>query len=80
MSADTRYCYHCRVHHPSNETRQITTKTGTRWRCLRSIQATQISEAERTAFGRSVSAMNTAEAQSRALRASEHNLDLWNRR
>lgn len=80
MGAETRYCYHCRVHHPAGETRQITTKTGTRWRCLRSIEATRISEAERTAFGRSVSAMNSAEAQSRAQRVSELHLDQWNRR
>ena len=80
MSTDTRYCYHCRVHHPASETRQITTKTRTRWRCLRSIEATRISQAERTAFGRSVSAMNSADAQSRAQRVSELHLDQWNRR
>ncbi|MBK7022291.1 MAG: hypothetical protein IPH41_01815 [Sulfuritalea sp.] len=51
--------------------RQIETKAGKRWRCIRSIQATQKTAAARDAFGREVSAMNTAEAKSHARRMNE---------
>ena len=51
--------------------RQIETKAGKRWRCIRSIQATHKSPQARDAFGRQVSAMNTAEARSHARRLSE---------
>jgi hypothetical protein len=41
MATEPTYCYHCRTHHPRNEMRLIVTKTGKRWRCIRSIEATQ---------------------------------------
>jgi len=66
MTNQTKYCYHCGSHHPVDEMRQIETKAGKRWRCIRSIQATQKTAAARDAFGREVSAMNTAEAKSNA--------------
>ena len=69
--AETAFCYHCRQHHPKTEMRQIETKAGKRWRCIRSIQATQKSSEARDAFGRQVSAMNTAEARSHARRMNE---------
>lgn len=64
--ADTAYCYHCGTHHPKEEMRQISTKGGKRWRCIKSIEATKRGTAERDAFGRAVSAINKAEAQSKA--------------
>lgn len=69
--AETAFCYHCRQHHPKNEMRQIETKAGKRWRCIRSIQATHKTAEARDAFGREVSAMNTAEAKSHARRLNE---------
>lgn len=64
---DTRYCYHCRRHHPKEEMRRIHSKTGSRWRCIRSIQATKRSVAERDAFGRRITELNTAEQRDKAL-------------
>ena len=64
--ADTLYCYHCRTYHPKEEMRQINTKGGKRWRCIKSIEATKRSVAEREAFGRQMTAINKAEAQSKA--------------
>jgi hypothetical protein len=64
--SDTEYCYHCGTRHPRTEMRQIETKTGKRWRCIKSIEATKRSTAERDGFGRRVSAENKAGAQSKA--------------
>ena len=63
---ETAYCYHCGTHHPKSEMRQIVTKAGKRWRCIKSIEATKRCTAERDAFGKRVSAINKAEAQSKA--------------
>lgn len=62
----TAYCYHCGIHHPIEEMRQLATKTGKRWRCIKSIEATKRSAAERDCFGQRVSAINKAENQSKA--------------
>ena len=48
--------------------RQVETKTGKRWRCIKSIAAAKRDRAEREAFGREVSAINKAAAQSKAKR------------
>ncbi len=64
--ADTLFCYHCRMHHPKEEMRSIMTKAGKRYRCKKSIEATKKGREERDAYGREVTAMNRAEAQSRA--------------
>jgi hypothetical protein len=64
--SETAFCYHCRQHHPKSEMRQIETKAGKRWRCIRSIEATRQGQAAREAYGRMVSEMNKSEAQSRA--------------
>jgi hypothetical protein len=63
---DTIYCYHCRVHHPAAEMRQIETKSGKRWRCIKSIQAAKQGSEARAAFGRQTTELNRAEAQSKA--------------
>jgi hypothetical protein len=48
--------------------RLIVTKTGKRWRCIRSIEATQRGPEAREAYGRQVSEMNKAESRARAQR------------
>jgi len=62
----TRYCYHCRTHHPVEEMKLLVTKTGSRWRCIKSIEATKQSRAAREAFGRQVTANNKSEARDKA--------------
>ena len=64
--SDTAYCYHCGRHHPKQEMRQIHTKAGSRWRCIKSIAATKRSVAERDAFGKQVTTMNSAEQRARS--------------
>lgn len=55
---DTIYCYCCRVHHPKEEMRRYRTRTGERWRCIKSIQAASNSPQVRDAFGQSQSRLN----------------------
>lgn len=62
----TAFCYHCRAHHPVEEMRLITTRSGKRWRCKRSIDATHGNRETRDAFGRTVTALHQAEAEDRA--------------
>ncbi len=64
-NADTIYCYHCRVYHPREEMRQLHTKTGKRWRCIKSIEATKRGRAERDAYGKQMTEMNKSEAQAK---------------
>ena len=45
------YCYHCMTYHLPENMRQIMTRTGLRWRCIRSIEAARNTAAERDAFG-----------------------------
>ena len=63
--SDTHFCYHCARHHPSEEMRQIETKGGRKWRCIKSIQATKKDVAQRDAFGKTITAVNSAVARSR---------------
>jgi hypothetical protein len=71
---ETLYCYHCRVRHPKAQMRLLNTKTGKRWRCIKSIEATKQGRAAREAFGREVTAINKAEAQNKAAAALNMNL------
>lgn len=64
--SDTAYCYHCGRDHPRQEMRLITTGGGRRWRCRKSILATRRSVAERDAYGRQVTANNSALQSQRA--------------
>lgn len=64
--ADTLYCYHCGRHHPKEEMRQIESKGGKRWRCIKSIEATKRGIAERDAFGKQVTAINSAEQRAKS--------------
>lgn len=59
----TAFCYHCGVHHPLAEMRQVPTKATPRWRCIKSIKGSQKSPAERAAFGRQTTAINKAEME-----------------
>lgn len=59
---ETRYCYHCRTRHPAGEVRRIVTKTGIRWRCVKSIEAAKASRQQREAFGKEMSRINSAES------------------
>ena len=63
--SDTAYCYHCGRPHPKEEMRQIHSKGGKRWRCIKSIQATKQGIAARDAFGRQVTAMNSTKQSDR---------------
>jgi hypothetical protein len=45
--------------------RQIETKGGKKWRCIRSIEATKKDATQRDAFGKSVTTINRAENQTR---------------
>jgi hypothetical protein len=63
---ETAYCYHCGTHHPIELMRQIVTKGGKRWRCIKSIEATKVGVEKRDAFGRRVTESNKAEARSKA--------------
>ena len=64
-STETIYCYHCARHHPSQEMRQIATKGGKKWRCIKSIEATKKSSTQRDAFGKTVTADNRSGNQTR---------------
>lgn len=68
MSSETKYCYHCCAYHVTEEMRQIVSKTGRRWRCVRSIEAARKDVDTRAAFGKRMSAQNRANARSYALR------------
>ncbi len=59
------YCYHCMTYHAPELMRQIVISGRVRWRCIRSIDATHNSTAERDAFGRRQSELNQLESRSR---------------
>lgn len=61
----TAFCYHCRTHHPVEEMRQMQTRSGKRWRCKKSIDATHAARAARDAFGRSITEMHRAETEAK---------------
>ncbi len=56
--SDMLFCYCCRKHHPREQMRRFTTRSGERWRCLRSIAAARSHPGERDAFGRRQSEQN----------------------
>jgi len=61
---DTVFCYHCRTRHPQDEVRKIATKSGLRWRCIKSIVATRTAVHQREEFGRQTTASNRARDES----------------
>lgn len=61
---DMLFCYHCRARHPADEMRKVITRSGKRWRCIRSIVATRNSIREREDFGRQTTEFNKAMVES----------------
>ncbi len=66
---DKVYCYYCRSYHAPEEVRLVQSKSGKRWRCLKSIASSQASREQRDAFGRSVSELNRLIGLDRARRS-----------
>jgi len=73
----TAYCYHCGIYHPIEEMRQVLTRGGKRWRCIKTIESSKRGRAEREAFGRQVTAGNKADTQAQLRRMTnpERNKD-----
>jgi len=71
--SETAFCYHCGTHHPLEEMRQILTKAGKRWRCLKSIEAAKAEITKRDAFGRQISAIHSAEGKAQRSMAPNPN-------
>jgi hypothetical protein len=72
---ETAFCYRCGIHHPVEEMRQISTKRGKRWRCIKSIEATKVGISKRDAYGRGISAINKVEGQARIRRMANPERD-----
>ena len=68
--SETAFCYHCGIHHPFVEMRRIMTKSGKRWRCIKSIERAKQGDAKRAAFGRQTTANNKADTQAKLCRMS----------
>jgi hypothetical protein len=56
--------------------RQIHNKAGSKWRCIKSIQETKRSVAQRDAFGKQVTAINSAEQRAKSKAALNPELRL----
>ena len=56
--SETAFCYYCGARHPVEEMRQILTKGGKRWRCIKSIEGAKGDIAERDTFGKQITAIN----------------------
>ena len=72
---ETAFCYHCSAHHRREVMRQIVIKGCTRWRCIRSIEATKQGREAREAFGRQMTANNKADTQASHLRMANPELN-----
>jgi len=68
--SETAFCYHCGTHHPIEEMRLISTKSGRRWRCVKSIELANQGSAMREAFGRQTTANNKADAHAKICRTA----------
>jgi len=66
--SETAYCYHCGIHHPIEKMREILTKAGKRWRCIKSIEAAKAGIGKRDEFGRQISAIRSAETKAKRSR------------
>jgi hypothetical protein len=76
---DTVYCYHCRCQHFSDEVMLVQTANGRRWRCRKSLLHGQRSQAQRDAFGQTVSQLNRLRrSQSRERTPPQCVLDIYN--
>jgi hydrogenase maturation factor len=63
--SETAFCYHCGTYHAVEEMRQTLTKAGKRWRCIRSIEASNVGIAKRDAFGKQFTAINKVDAKAK---------------
>jgi len=45
--SNTLYCYHCRTHHAQDQMRLVVSKSGKRWRCIKSINIAKKVKMER---------------------------------
>ena len=45
------YCHTCRTYHPIETMRRVITKTGMRWRCIKTIEAARQAPDKRQVFG-----------------------------
>lgn len=76
---DKVYCYHCRCQHFSDEVMLVQTANGRRWRCRKSLRFGQRSQAQRDAFGKSVSQLNQTRRTQYQERTPPHCvLDVYN--
>jgi len=75
--SESAFCYHCGTYHRIEEMRQISTKSGKRWRCIKSIDLTKQGSEKREAFGRQTTANNKADAHAKICRMAnpERNQD-----
>ena len=60
---ETAFCYQCGVQHPRELMREILTRTGKRWRCIKSIEASRQGRAKRKDFGSVTTADYKADTQ-----------------
>ena len=66
------FCYHCRRYHPSHEVLLVDTRSGQRWRCLKSISGSKGSKEDRDAFGRMTHQANQDSAWRKIPRSLPH--------
>ena len=71
----TMFCYCCRVHHPKELMRPFQTKSGPRWRCIRSIEAAACDRSARDSFGQKQSEINREISRSLSERTPLTHLD-----
>lgn len=65
---ETRYCFHCAVHHNSSEMDYTRARDGRKiWRCKKSLKAAKLPQHKRDAFGKTISAANKAESRTMLL-------------
>ena len=69
------HCYTCNVQHPVEEMRQVETKRGMRWRCIKTIVAARRARDKRQEFGALTTAKNSADARARLRRLINPELD-----
>jgi hypothetical protein len=54
------YCHTCQTYHPIETMRQVMTKKGMRWRCIKTIDAARQTPDKRQAFGAQTTANKKA--------------------
>lgn len=67
----TKFCYHCQSSHDESQMQLVESRSGKRWRCMRSLDAAKRSLEVRDAFGRLTTERNKQATKWHALRISE---------